>query len=242
MYFLAAAGFDFKRHADEGLSMQAFGERLTASGLLLNDKVCWIAFHGMYDFAYLLKLLTGSTMPVSLSSFDDSLNTFFPERVDIKWHLPKGSLSRLGAAHGLQRNGVAHQSGSDAFLTLELFCQMGECRLEAHGCLFGLHESSGDRNSMSRASSGRLQQILAAQRAAKCQRQWVPQLAQGQEGLLDMHLWPDELCSKWFATWDCSTVDVGSQGKHFQTALNPAAPAFSPSLTSLDFLEQQSRW
>ena len=31
------------------VSMEAFGERLMASGLVLSDEIKWIAFHGMYS-------------------------------------------------------------------------------------------------------------------------------------------------------------------------------------------------
>lgn len=172
MDFLAQAGFDFTRHATEGLSMEAFGERLTASGLVLSDEVHWISFHGMYDFAYLLKLLTGDSMPVTLPAFDEALDTFFPKRLDIKRHLPKGSLSRLGEDYGIRRKGIAHQGGSDAFLTLEIFLQMEKgghkaATSQSDGKLFGLHQTSDEATSKDKSQpTNHHEQILAAQRAA----------------------------------------------------------------------------
>merc|ERR1719161_147962 len=132
--------------------MEAFGERLTASGLVLSSEVHWISFHGMYDFAYLLKLLTGDAMPLTLPAFDEALDTFFPKRLDIKRHLPKGSLSRLGEDYGIRRRGIAHQGASDAFLTLELFLQMEKggtlkaATSASDGRLFGLHKTSDEAN------------------------------------------------------------------------------------------------
>jgi hypothetical protein len=122
--------------------MEAFGEKLMASGLVINDEIQWVAFHGMHDFAYMLKLLTGAPMPVSLASFNEGLDNFFRSRLDLKWHFPKGSLSKLGEMHGLQRHGTAHQGGSDALLTLELFFCLTSTQCSSnHGHLFGLHET-----------------------------------------------------------------------------------------------------
>jgi hypothetical protein len=155
--------------------MAAFGERLIASGLVLSDEVEWVAFHGMYDFAYMLKLLTGAPMPVSIAEFNEALGTFFRSRLDLKWHFPKGSLSKLGDRYGLSRHGTAHQGGSDALLTLDLFLclsagQWTQC-LRDNGHLFGLHESShdGDENGTACATLCH-ERILAAQRSAAHER------------------------------------------------------------------------
>jgi CCR4-NOT transcription complex subunit 7/8 len=152
--------------------MAAFGERLTASGLVLNDEVKWIAFHGMYDFAYMLKLLTGAPMPVGIAHFEEALDTFFRCRLDLKWHFPKGSLSKLGEKHGLRRRGTAHQGGSDALLTLDLFFCCTRARdIEDDGRVFGLHESSHSsvEDGFSRSASCN-ERILAARHSAARER------------------------------------------------------------------------
>ena len=55
------------------------------SGLVLNNKIRWISFHGDYDFAYLIKLLTGSNLPESKEEFDTIREIFFPHVFDVKY-------------------------------------------------------------------------------------------------------------------------------------------------------------
>jgi len=52
---LLNSGFDFKKSSLDGIDHKEFAEMITMSGLVLNDDVKWICFHGAYDFAYLLK-------------------------------------------------------------------------------------------------------------------------------------------------------------------------------------------
>jgi CCR4-NOT transcription complex subunit 7/8 len=60
---LQRSGIDFASHQEKGIEMEAFGELLMSSGLVLCDNIKWISFHSAYDFAYLLKLLTNTTLP-----------------------------------------------------------------------------------------------------------------------------------------------------------------------------------
>jgi CCR4-NOT transcription complex subunit 7/8 len=56
------------------------------SGLVLTDKVSWICFHGAYDFAYILRLLTGKDkLPDNEKTFFEMLSIYFPKIVDIKY-------------------------------------------------------------------------------------------------------------------------------------------------------------
>ena len=63
---LENAGLDLRRHAVEGIPGELFGQRLMGSGLVLNAEMRWVSFHGMYDFGYLLKLLTAAPLPKDL--------------------------------------------------------------------------------------------------------------------------------------------------------------------------------
>lgn len=60
---LQRSGLDFACHQEKGIEMEVFGELLTTSGLVLCEGVKWITFHSAYDFGYLLKILTNTTLP-----------------------------------------------------------------------------------------------------------------------------------------------------------------------------------
>jgi len=42
---LKKSGIDFKRHEEEGIDVDYFGELLVTSGLVLFDNVKWVSFH-----------------------------------------------------------------------------------------------------------------------------------------------------------------------------------------------------
>ena len=45
--FLQRNGIEFKRHKTEGMEVDDFAALLMGSGLVLNDNMCWITFHGL---------------------------------------------------------------------------------------------------------------------------------------------------------------------------------------------------
>ena len=57
---------------------------MTISGLVLNDDIKWVSFHSKYDFAYLLKTLTCSELPLDEPGFVELLQMYFPCIYDIK--------------------------------------------------------------------------------------------------------------------------------------------------------------
>ena len=57
---------------------------LLYSGLIANPSLQWVTFHGQYDYAYLLKLLTGNSLPQSSQEFLGKVTQFFPRHLDTK--------------------------------------------------------------------------------------------------------------------------------------------------------------
>lgn len=55
---LRTSGIDFDYIRREGVAVKDFAELLMCSGVVLNEDIKWITFHGSYDFGYLLKVLT----------------------------------------------------------------------------------------------------------------------------------------------------------------------------------------
>eukprot|EP00397_Hematodinium_sp_SG-2012_P003422 GEMP01003430.1.p1 GENE.GEMP01003430.1~~GEMP01003430.1.p1 ORF type:complete len:478 (-),score=89.98 GEMP01003430.1:3031-4464(-) len=142
---LKNAGINFEMHAGgHGISVEDFAERLMSSGLVLNEDVHWISFHGMYDFGYPLQLLTNKQLPDTPQAFFESLTLFFPVLTDLKYLLRsafRGGLQALATSVGAERHGAQHQGGSDALLTMDTFFKLPKAvqKKAFDGCLFGLN-------------------------------------------------------------------------------------------------------
>lgn len=127
---LKDAGIDFKNLTEFGIDPVQFAEQLLSSGLVLNEEIKWVTFHGSFDFAYLLKNLIYSELPATMDSFMEHVKIFFPNVYDQKIivtemnDLKSGSLQKLAMDLDIRRMGTQHQAGSDAMLTLLSFCKI----------------------------------------------------------------------------------------------------------------------
>ena len=72
---------------------------MMTSGLILNEDVHWICFHGLYDFAYILKFCSNQPMPKTEMSFNNTMNLWFINYYDLKYIAQtlgiKGGLNKL---------------------------------------------------------------------------------------------------------------------------------------------------
>lgn len=93
-----------------------------SSGLLFNPHIKWIAFNSAFDFAYMLKLLTSTDLPLSECEFLSTLQSCIPVFYDVK-HMrnDESDLNSQLKTEKIVRVGVAHQAGSDSLVTLKLF-------------------------------------------------------------------------------------------------------------------------
>lgn len=134
---LTSCGIKFDRHLEEGIEVNHFAELLTSSGIVLSDDVRWLSFHSVYDFGYLLKILTNSCLPVDLDDFLDLLHLFFGCIYDVKYLMKscknlKGGLQEVADQLEIVRIGPQHQAGSDSLLTGAAFFKMREMFFEDH--------------------------------------------------------------------------------------------------------------
>ncbi|CAH8353673.1 unnamed protein product [Eruca vesicaria subsp. sativa] len=153
---LRQCGIDFKKNVDRGIDVVRFGELMMSSGIVMNDSISWVTFHGGYDFGYLVKLLTCKELPIKQVDFFKLLYVYFPTVYDIK-HLMTfcnglfGGLNRLAEIMGVERVGICHQAGSDSLLTLGSFRKLKERYFPGSterytGVLYGLGVEDGGTN------------------------------------------------------------------------------------------------
>ena len=120
------SGINFETLCSNGIDHLTFAEYLITSGLVLNQDVHWISFHGSFDFSYLLRLLLNDTLPDKEHEFTSQLILYFPNHYDIRIICSgndklAGGLSRVAQSLQVKRIGEVHQAGSDAFVTINVF-------------------------------------------------------------------------------------------------------------------------
>ena len=60
-------------------------ENLSIPGIVLLDNVKWLSFHSVYDFGYLLSILTNLNLPEQETDFFENLKLYFPNIYDVKY-------------------------------------------------------------------------------------------------------------------------------------------------------------
>jgi CCR4-NOT transcription complex subunit 7/8 len=126
---LTNSGINFELLANRGIPHELFGEYLTTSGLLLNEDIHWVSFHGIYDFAYFLRVVTNLPLPETENGFFDALRLYFNNFYDIRFLVRfnenfRGSLAKLGTELNIPRVGTQHQAGSDSLITSAIYFKL----------------------------------------------------------------------------------------------------------------------
>ncbi|KAM0940410.1 putative poly(A)-specific ribonuclease [Dioscorea sansibarensis] len=150
---LRCSGIDFIRNIVQGVDSHRLASLLIVYGIVGSaSEVNWVTFHGAYDFAYLIKMLSGGAkLPETLEEFLEMVRIYFGEEWwDVK-HMMKycdclyGGLEKVAAALKVDRVvGMGHQAGSDSLLTCQTFVKMKNTffnedgGLKHAGVLFGL--------------------------------------------------------------------------------------------------------
>ncbi|KAK2386245.1 putative CCR4-associated factor protein [Trifolium repens] len=152
---LRRQGIDFNCNAIHGVNSFHFSKLMVSSGLVFNEAVTWVTFHGTYDFGYLVKILTRNYLPNSLEEFLHVLRFIFGRSVyDMKYMIRYcnglyGGLECVASILNVSRTaGKSHQAASDSLLTwhtfrkiLPMYFSNNEAKNHA-GMIFGLEVPS----------------------------------------------------------------------------------------------------
>jgi len=157
---LQRSGIEFDKHRDFGIDVEDFAELLISSGLVLNPKIRWLAFHGGYDFAYLIRCMTGENLPADENEFFSMMAVWFPMIYDIKVLMQArnnnfgGGLNEFADLLQVVRIGPQHQAGSDSLLTALTFFELVKKHLpglleegenECVGRVYGLNYNASSK-------------------------------------------------------------------------------------------------
>lgn len=111
---LKRAGINFDDLSTKGIEPSDFVDSITSSGLILNEDLKWIVFHGGFDFGYLVQMFHHSGVPHRSDEFTTLMNTYFPQTYDLKFSLKESSqlrdvgLSKLAYKIKVERIGPEH--------------------------------------------------------------------------------------------------------------------------------------
>ncbi|KAF2324040.1 hypothetical protein GH714_006331 [Hevea brasiliensis] len=108
--FLKESGIDFEELRINGID-QLFFSNMFTHVLSRHRDLKWLTFHGLYDLAYMVKLVTKKPLPYMARFYDDL-------------HRGELGLEKLAKILGVKRVGGSHQAGSDSLLTARVFARM----------------------------------------------------------------------------------------------------------------------
>lgn len=127
LQLLMDANIAFDRLLTDGIKIKDLSDGFILTGLIVNSDITWVSFHGCFDFAYLIKAVSGEKLPTTVHGFNELRKHLFPKIYDVKMFVQnsqkfvKYSLARLAEAFGVTTEGSFHQAGTDAYVTAELY-------------------------------------------------------------------------------------------------------------------------
>ena len=142
-------GVNFDACNQHGIETESFGEYLMTSGLVLNPSVTWVSYNSLFDYGYLLRILTNAPLPLAgptpegkdiplYSEFLSTLEFYLKRCFDLKVLVGGGArgeahkyqLKVLAQTEGIPALSPQNQSGSNAMLTLKIFAKYYNERAE----------------------------------------------------------------------------------------------------------------
>ncbi|CAK9173613.1 unnamed protein product [Ilex paraguariensis] len=144
-------GIDLVKNKRDGVDAYTFADKFCEILVRYGrDRVRWVTFHGLYDLAYMLKIVIRDELPSSIMGYVEHIGHVFGRVYDVKFMakychgLLDGELGleKLAKLLDVERFGEAHQAGSDSLLTAATFSKMkvvyGLPEMMFEGFLYGI--------------------------------------------------------------------------------------------------------
>ncbi|CAK9165375.1 unnamed protein product [Ilex paraguariensis] len=120
-------GIDLVKNKRDGVDVYTFADKFCEILGSVGD-----TFHGLYDLAYMLKIVIRDELPSSIMGYVEHIGHVFGRVYDVKFlakychGLLDGELGleKLAKLLDVERFGEAHQAGSDSLLTAATFSKM----------------------------------------------------------------------------------------------------------------------
>ncbi|CAL9064701.1 probable CCR4-associated factor 1 homolog 11 [Musa acuminata AAA Group] len=133
---LAQSGHDFQQYRRHGIDARRCAYLVCVKLFCQPYSSKYVTFHGLYDVAFVIKMITRAPLPNTLNEFSDLVRTIFGQIYDLKYisrfcgGLRRGEIGLVGLSRLLNFEpvGIRHQAAYDSLLIGALFNEMKQRR------------------------------------------------------------------------------------------------------------------
>ncbi|CAL9082655.1 unnamed protein product [Musa acuminata var. zebrina] len=133
---LTQSGHDFQQYRRHGIDARRCAYLVCVKLFCQSYSSKYVTFHGLYDVAFVIKMITRAPLPNTLNEFSDLVRTIFGQIYDLKYisrfcgGLRRGEIGLVGLSRLLNFEpvGIRHQAAYDSLLIGALFNEMKQRR------------------------------------------------------------------------------------------------------------------
>ncbi|CAL9064702.1 unnamed protein product [Musa banksii] len=133
---LTQSGHDFQQYRRHGIDARRCAYLVCVKLFGQPYSSRYVTFHGLYDVAFVIKMITRAPLPNTLNEFSDLVRTIFGQIYDLKYisrfcgGLRRGEIGLVGLSRLLNFEpvGIRHQAAYDSLLIGALFNEMKQRR------------------------------------------------------------------------------------------------------------------
>ncbi|CAL9191963.1 unnamed protein product, partial [Musa hybrid cultivar] len=133
---LTQSGHDFQQYRRHGIDARRCAYLVCVKLFCQPYSSKYVTFHGLYDVAFVIQMITRAPLPNTLNEFSDLVRTIFGQIYDLKYisrfcgGLRRGEIGLVGLSRLLNFEpvGIRHQAAYDSLLIGALFNEMKQRR------------------------------------------------------------------------------------------------------------------